>query len=194
MAEPNSPYYHPEMPSAKPRTDDLRAVLLADFTATRAEITTLLALQGQFLNISVVLLSLCIAAATRPELAYYLMPYAPMGAIPFVILGLLYGDCSARIMRAARYIHLELRPELLKLAGPFPAWEQYIRERSGSRKLMLLDYLRWTLFLVPAGWFTWFGFIREQWVWASVDVALIVFCLGVLLYVFRRLSRRVLGL
>ena len=176
-------------------SDDLRAVLLADFAAMRSEITTLLSLQGQFLSMSVLLLSIFVAASSRQELVAYLKPYLSMGAIPFLILGLLYADSSARIMRAARYINLTLRPALEKLTGPYPAWEDYIRKGPpGSKLTSALDYLRWVFFLGPAAYFTWFGFVdHQEWVPGS-DLALIIFCGGVLLYVFGELSRKVVEL
>jgi len=175
-----------------PSDENLRAVLLAEFAAMRAEISTFQALQGQFLNMSIVVLSACIAAAAA--LQGRAGEYASLAAIPFVVLALLYADASARIMRAARYVHLSLRPEILKLTGSLLTWEDYLRDdHPGSGLMAVLDKLRWLFFLGPSAYFTIFGFVfHQKWAWIDgLDVALIIIALMVLLHVFGRLHLKV---
>jgi hypothetical protein len=170
------------------------AVDLAEYNGLRLEIATLITQQGQFLSMTVILLGLVIAALNS-KLAPYLSQYASLIAIPFVIVGLLYADASARIVRAAHYIQGRLQPRLQTLAGPCLQWENYIRGRHPGKVLTeLLEVLRWTIFVVPSVIFTAIGFDAEYQVVryvAVLDVILNLVCLVVLFYVFKGLYKNV---
>jgi hypothetical protein len=142
----------PGTESAKPVDDHRRQILLAEFTALRQEISALLTLQGQILNFGVVVFGLIAGLMAREESRRYVSLFP----IPFVVLGLLYVDVGARIMRAARYIHRNIRPGLIALANEqILEWEAYIRQKHPGKLLMgTLDHLRWLSFLLPAGVFT----------------------------------------
>jgi hypothetical protein len=188
MATPHPPARHPTKP------EDLRAVLLAEYAAMRSEIGTFQSLQGVFLNMSLVLVGACIAVAANTALSQETAAYASWAAIPFEILALLYADASARLMRAARYIHLKLRPELEKLAGPCLEWEYYLRRKHPGRRLTwCLDKLRWLFFLGPGAVLTCVAFVTQKGppglCWA--DVAMLVLCLAVLVYVFEWVGRKI---
>jgi hypothetical protein len=169
-----------------PSTDTLRNALLAEFTAIRSEITTLHSLQGQFMSISAALMGGFIAVAASTSGSNLMKEFASIGAIPFVVLGLLYADVTARILRAARFIQQELRPEIVNLAAvECLLWEAYLSKHYPGKRLMnCLDYLRWALFLIPAAFFTVFAFVEQQWWGAAVDVLLVVWCLSALIYVY----------
>ena len=70
-------------------TDDLGAILLADFAAIRFEVTTFLSAELQFMSFRLLLVGVYAAAYARP------------------------------IMRGVRYLQQKLRPQLEKLAGDF---------------------------------------------------------------------------
>jgi len=140
-------------PPAKPDDTTARTILLAEYSALRAEITTLLSLQGQFLNFSIVFLGFVVAMSNRASG----MPadYRTLLPIPFGVLGLSYADVAFRIMRVARYLNDELRPRLSALSGTdCLEWEGYIRDRHPDRHLLdWMDWLRWCFFLAPAAAF-----------------------------------------
>ena len=137
-----------------------RTILLAEYAALRSEITTLLSVQGQFLNFGIVFFGVVVAMSNRQTG----MPgeYWPLLAIPFGVLGLSYADVALRIARAARYIDHGLRPGLKRLGGDeCLRWETYIREQYPARGLMnWLDRLRWSIFLGPAVVFSWLALQR----------------------------------
>jgi hypothetical protein len=185
----------PQPNTSQPDRDGLRAVLLADFAAMRSEITTFLSLQGQFLSISVVLLGVLAGLLTNASVGQTINRYGSLAAIPFLILGLLYADVTARIMRTARYIEHNLRPELVNLAGESLLWERYIRNDAPWRPLMsTLDCLRWFAFLGPGAFFTfhWFGSAEPPLGWVpGLDLALLILCVVVLGSVSWQLSKTV---
>ena len=112
-----------------------QAILLAEYAALRSEITTLLSLQGQFMNFSIVFFGLVVTMWNRTTGG--LSEYLSLLPIPFGVLGLSYADVGFRIMRAAQYIQQELRPALDALGGAnCLGWETYIRERHPARRLM----------------------------------------------------------
>jgi hypothetical protein len=131
-----------------------RTILLAEYTALRGEITTLLSLQGQFLSFSILFFGFVVTMATRDMRD--VSRFMPLLPIPFAVLGLLYADVAFRIMRAAHYIHQELRPRLDGLGGDRSLrWETYIRDEYPARRVMhWMDRLRWGFFLAPALAFT----------------------------------------
>lgn len=163
-----------------------RTIVLAEYAALRSEITTLLSLQGQFLSFSVVFFGFIITMSNRDEgLPSAFLPLLP---VPFGVLGLSYADVAFRIMRAARYIHHELRPRLERLGGEgCLAWETYIRERHPSRGLMhWMDRLRWSFFLAPAIAFAVYGMpagaptFSARWAWTAWGVSVCLVALNVL--------------
>ncbi len=126
--------------------EESRKIRLAEYTAIRSEITTFLTIQVQFIAVSIVLGSafagLFIAKPTYEAAAFF--------PLPFLILGLLYGDAKARIVRAARYIENDLRPTLIDSDETLLMWELCIRKESKLKPLMSAgENLRWAVFLVP---------------------------------------------
>jgi hypothetical protein len=183
----------PTEPDPKPPTDATadrlpdqaaapRAIALAEYAALRAEITTLLALQGQFLSFSIVFFGFIVTLSSR--VAGLPPSIRPLLPIPFGVLGLAYADVAFRIMRAARYLHIELRPRLDRLGGDgCLGWETYIRARHPGRGVMhWMDRLRWIFFLGPAIAFAAYGVPRAlpitaaPWSWTAwiISVCLIV--------------------
>lgn len=131
--------------------DEYLTVRVAEYAALRNEITTFLALQGQFMNYSVILggviagLAIKDRAALTPELLA-LLP------LPFLIFGFLYADAKARILRVALYLQNELRPTLIDPAADQAplGWETYIRGPSDLKPfLATAERLRWALFFGP---------------------------------------------
>jgi Putative Ig domain len=175
------------------RTEDARAVLLAEYAAMRSEIGTMQSLQGQFLSMSLVLVGACIAVTASDAFSKQAPGYASWAAIPFGILALLYADVTARIMKPASYIHRHLRRELKNLAGPCLEWENFLRgKHPGSRLAWWLDMLRWSFFLGPGLLLTGEAFATQQkgWPWLQrwlpwVDVGMLVVCCGVVFWVER---------
>lgn len=168
-------------------------ILLAEFSAARSEITTLLSQQGQFLNFGVVLLGLAITAAGRwPE---SFAGYLRLLPLPFCILGVLYADVTARVLRAARYIELGLRPQVEQLAGSqCLGWETYIRGKEPGRGMMsVLDCLRYVFFLAPSIGFTAQAAARHGLgdAWVLFDLGAVAGTIAVLLFVSIHLSRKV---
>ena len=127
--------------------EESRPINLAEYAALRSEITTFLALQVQFINYSVVLGS-AIAGLFIKNPTFDVAAFFPL---PFLIFGLLYGDAKARILRAAHYIHVKLRPTLIDPAHePLLRWEIFIREEPDLKLVLSVgEKLRWALFLLP---------------------------------------------
>ena len=120
--------------------------MLAEYAALRSEITTLLTIQVQFINFSVVLGGTIATLIVNKNLSLETWAFFPL---PFLIFGLLYGDAKARILRAASYVQNGLRPILIDSADDLK-WESFIRNE-GTLKPFLskADNLRWAVFLVP---------------------------------------------
>jgi len=136
------------------------SIKLAEYAALRSEITTFLSLQVQFMSYSIALGGV-IAGLSISQKSFEVVAFFPL---PFLIFGLLYLDAKGRILRAAKYIHNELRPTLIDPAEEAPSltWESFIREESDLRPILSwADKLRWALFLVPSLvpiiWWLWIG-------------------------------------
>ncbi|MGA2686950.1 MAG: hypothetical protein ABSE85_02660 [Candidatus Korobacteraceae bacterium] len=160
-----------------------RQIRLAEYTAIRSEITTLLTVQLQFINFSVLLGGVL----TGLFIAHPSFEAAVFFPLPFLILGLLYGDAKARILRAARYIHAKLRPTLIDPADEPTSlrWEIFIREESTLNPFLAwADWLRWVAFLVPLTvpipWLIRNRPPTNHWVWVLM---VILFGVEVLLFV-----------
>jgi hypothetical protein len=163
-----------------------RTILLAEYAALRGEITTMLSLQGQFLSFSMLFFGFVVTMASRDMTD--VNRFMPLLPIPFGVLGLSYADVAFRIMRAAHYIHRELRPRLDGLGGDHSlGWETYIRDEYPARRLMQwMDRLRWIFFLGPALAFTVLAFPRPLpplpwWSWRGVawTLSVVIVCLNV---------------
>jgi len=120
--------------------------MLAEYAALRSEITTLLTIQVQFINFSVVLGGAIATLIVNKDLSPEIWAFFPL---PFLVFGLLYGDSKARILRAASYIQNALRPILIDSAHDL-MWESFIRNESKLKPFLLkAENLRWAVFLVP---------------------------------------------
>jgi hypothetical protein len=131
--------------------EEMRRIMLAEYTALRGEITAFLALQGQFMNYSIVLSGIIAGLALKSEFRDTLQapPALAFLPIPFLILGILYTDVRARVLRAAEYIETELRPNL-----PFLGWESFIRKPHKLTKFWSgAEHLRSLIFLLPVSIF-----------------------------------------
>jgi hypothetical protein len=163
-----------------------RSILLAEYSSLRTEITTLLSLQGQFLNFSIVFFGFVVAMSNRTS--GIPAEYVTLLPIPFGVLGLSYADVAFRILRVARYLHHEIRPQLNALGGgDCLQWEVYIRERHPNRDVMQwMDRLRWCFFLAPAVGFLALPFaippatLRSRWAAIAWATGALLFLLNVL--------------
>jgi hypothetical protein len=140
--------------------EDSRPIRLAEYAALRGEITTFLTLQVQFMSYSIVLGGV-IAGISINHKSFEVVAFFPL---PFLIFGLLYLDAKARVLRAAKYIHMELRPTLVDPADRAPSlsWEEFIRKEYDLKHVLSVgEKLRWALFLVPSVvpivWLIWNG-------------------------------------
>lgn len=134
--------------------DQTRPIRLAEFAALRAEITTFLSLQGQFMSYSIALgggilafLAKDSAKLPAPGLLAFLVS-------PFLIFGILYGDVELRILRAAHYIETKLRPTLIVDSSPEAVsclgWESYLRDEDPLGTFLgRANRLRYLVFLLP---------------------------------------------
>jgi hypothetical protein len=137
--------------------EESRPLKLAEYAAIRSEITTHLTIQVQFMNYSVILggglAGLFINHPSFEAAAFF--------PLPFLILGLLYGDTKARILRAASYIQNDLRSTLIDSADePVLMWEFFIRRESTLNPFLSgAEKLRWAVFFVPLAvpitWLVW---------------------------------------
>lgn len=143
------------------------SLLTAEFAAMRAEITTMLSLQSQFLNFSVALMGASITATvvlSRSSSSggdFLQADFALPMSIAFSVLGILYEDATVRIFRAARYIEQYLHSAIERhvpnldpdkpMASPL-YWEKFIRDKKleGSWFLRIGDVIRRFVFWVPA--------------------------------------------
>jgi hypothetical protein len=142
-------------------SEESRRNLLAEYTTLRNEITTFLSLQVQFMNWSVVLGGAIAGLFLSRSKSFEVVAFFPL---PFLIFGLLYLDAKARVLRAAKYIHTELRPTLIDPADGALCltWEPFIRKECELRSVLSVgEKLRWALFLVPSLvpiiWLIWNG-------------------------------------
>jgi hypothetical protein len=121
---------------------DIKSVLMGEFSAMRAEITTFIALEVQFLTASVALAGVLVGFAFHDWDTF--QGSLDICPIPFLVLALLYADTKARVQRAATYIHTRLQPQLRK-AGLIESlqWEDYIRKENPQRKnLVFFERMR----------------------------------------------------
>jgi hypothetical protein len=129
---------------------DIKAVLMPEFSAMRSEITTFIALEVQFLTVSVTLAGVLVGLAIHDWDRF--RESLDICPVPFLVLALLYADTKARVLRAASYIERKLRPQLV--AAGFTGslqWEEFLRNEYPARKhLDLIEKLRWLVFLLPA--------------------------------------------
>ncbi len=135
--------------------DDPIKIKLAEYSALRAEITTFLALQGQFMSYSIALTGVISALGLSSSYANALKEAALPAFLmsPFLILGILYADVRLRILRVADYIENKLRDSLLD-GSPESAsclgWESFIRQSGDmTRFLSITEWLRYLVFLLP---------------------------------------------
>lgn len=166
--------------------DESRPIRLAEYAALRSEITTFLTLQVQIMSYSIVLGGVMVTAglSLKPD-SFEVVAFFPL---PFLIFGLLYLDAKGRILRAAKYLHTELRQNLIdhRMPGSL-TWELFIRKRDKlAGVLSLSDILRWAVFLVPSGVpIIWWRLHRPQLyhrplVYSVFTIELILFVLFVL--------------
>ncbi|HTT21420.1 MAG TPA: hypothetical protein VMG82_21000 [Candidatus Sulfotelmatobacter sp.] len=129
---------------------DFRPALISEFGAMRNEITTFISLEVQFLNLSVLLAGVLAGIAANKWQDF--SDFLALCPIPFLVFALLYADVRARILRAAFYIHNNIRPHLLVPgADDLITWEKFIRDKYPMRGFMTVaDRLRWLVFLLPA--------------------------------------------
>jgi hypothetical protein len=127
-----------------------RPIRLAEYSALRSEITTLVTLQVQLLYTSYsIALGGALAGTFIKDPSFEVVAIFPL---PFLILGLLYLDAVVRTLRVANYIQTELGPTLIDSAtgAPILGWESFIRaENQLNPVLSVLQRLRWYLFVVP---------------------------------------------
>jgi hypothetical protein len=147
-------------PKENTTPQDSRGVRLAEYTALRGEITTFLTLQVQFMTYSIVLGG-ALAGLYINQKSFEVVAFFPL---PFLILGLLYLDAKARVLRVAKYIYTELRPALIDPADGLLtlSWEEFIRKEYDLRHVLSAgEKLRWAIFLVPSVvpimWLIWNG-------------------------------------
>jgi hypothetical protein len=129
---------------------DIKTVLMGEFSAMRAEITTFISLEVQFLTASVALAGVLVGFAFHDWSTF--QNSLDVCPIPFLVLALLYADTKARVLRAASYIQDKLQPELRKAGLSTPLqWEDYIRKEYHQRGyLEFFERMRWLVFLGPA--------------------------------------------
>ena len=137
---------------------ELLKVFMAEFSAMRAEITTMLSMQGQFLSFSIFLIGGSVALyMNKTGLDHFIVI-----SIAFLMLGLIYEDVTMRIFREARYIEFQLKPNIENILCASGSevrelfvildWERYIRHEKHSRKIFILfgDMIRRAVYIVPS--------------------------------------------
>jgi hypothetical protein len=172
---------------------EVTKVHLAEYSALRAEITTLLQAQITFLQFSVLLfaptVTLFVSLAALHErfkvdegLVTVILP------LPFCVFGILFGDVSLRIQRVAVYLHFNLRPRVTQSVGHEDLfhWEDWIRgQTTGTHRswdaaevLRLTDSLRWCCFFFPAVGFTFFSspYYPLFYVDIALELAMLILC------------------
>ena len=141
----------------------VKQLLIAEYNALRREIELLIEHQKDIVNFSILAFVAMVGLpgvitkiqdtepGNIPELFLYV--YLAFPSI-FFLLALLYADKSARILRAAHYIHSDLRKKAIQICNceNIWRWEFY---KSGEKSLRRttakwLDMIRWFIFIFPS--------------------------------------------
>ena len=137
-------------------------VLIAEYNALRREIELLIGHQKDIVNFTIVAFAAMVGlfgivtkiGNSNLDDLFLFFSYVYL-AFPFVflLLAFLYADKSVRILRAAHYIHSDLRDKVSKICGDQDIWhwESYkSREKSLMRiTARWLDIIRWFIFILP---------------------------------------------
>lgn len=138
--------------------------LIAEYGALRREIELLIEHQKEIMNFSI-LTFVAMAGLfgivfetdilSKNEGISQVFPYIYL-VFPsiFLLLALLYADKTVRILRAAAYLHSDLRERISRICEDTEVWRwELYKSDKDSFKVTLasrLDWMRWLIFILPS--------------------------------------------